>query len=554
MSEAASKIAEKNIVVREAKGYRYETVDEIFRRVDEARNATNSSINFRIEAPSSQALMSTLAYLRVRVQFVRAEAGAVGRGNWGFSAIQNGNPVSTADAAAVATEDILFKKDAFALQCGAIENMTLGINSAQVSLRPNKFMRQFLLMTMGKSAMKEEGCPWFDFREVENEIVAAAGGVRTTATLGSCLCDEGECILRNQVRMEALSRDRTAATGGMDCGYGGGALAGARDNLYVTFCEPLFIGPLSPVQQQSISQMNTQCVLNSWSNAIPRIEKLTLDISLASNLAQTLMCFGNNSAHASDQEVSANVANAQLLTTWYLPPASAAVNRIVSAKLPTWDTTLFEQNIGAVLSNNTAQIKISYFTLQSMPSYFILAAKPIYNKLEAVCSSSAAMPDKEQWIRQKVPTLCIENVKLQVNTSQHCLNTESTYFDWSAKQLHKLTKANCVPAAEFPYSNYVFEKYRNCIILSPTQLSSLAYGPAVQSQVSLSGTVTVRNNTGFNIGANNYELIFAAVYLNKMMVISQSGADVRSIEFSAAQGQADKVGSAPAGAGYMSRF
>ena len=569
-----------------SKAMLYSKPDEIQKFVTQARTANNSTIHFQLESPASGALCSNLAYIKVRVRVQK-----VGANNTVFTAAQvieiddrppaqgvpnaarnyGGNPSRTGANGLDAADDVFWRQDALAFQMNAVSQASLSLNGASVNQANSMVLRELLGGVLGKDVAKQLACPYYEFSDQENPV--GANGLFSTAAKTAFVRDPGESALWSMTRRAGLSAAR-GAEDSADYSFTNGL--NAADGFCIDFYEPLCIGSFGLNQLVKYGEMCETSPFANYSSVIPNIQKLDINLMLQSKLAECLFCqdcCGENAART----LQADIVSAHLVTNWYNPrPANPLLGRMTTS-VPTYETVVQSTPIAAMQIGEVQTVQMRFTNLQSFPDEIIIACKPNaakFNNSYHFLSASGAYENNvnnaalsySSKQKQKYCNMEITRADISVNTSTDSLR-QTSIMSVNQAELDRLTRANVVPASQFPYSPDAWRKNRHYLKLTGYQMSALSYASsAINSLVSWDGRIQIRNSAGFAVEAGEWDLQVIYVYFNRSVHLSRGGGgDKKTLSFDKSEGDKLRLGArttvpmgVPGGAGvtrgYQSRF
>ena len=231
-----------NLVTRPFSLQTFRTPSEIFTTAYEHSTVSGNTVTFNVRAPSSSTLMSSVVYVRFRVKvsspngisFLTNQFGAAFDGGLGSRAI----PLE------------MCKTDVFAVQ-QACNSLSLTINGSTINYRPNECLRDIIISQVHKDAIGKLGQPVFDFSNhgfgiKHGELLRSSNGV---------LCEDPGYAYGQAELSQFISSKQSEAVDGHP-GYEMDREDGDMNEFWVTFVEPLVIGPLGPWSHASHGQQH----------------------------------------------------------------------------------------------------------------------------------------------------------------------------------------------------------------------------------------------------------------------------------------------------------
>jgi hypothetical protein len=140
-----------NLVTRAFSMTTFRTPDEVFTTAYKASTVSGNTIAFNVRSPSNSALMSSVAYLRLRVRVTGSAAvGLMQKAALGHLS---------------AGKSHFAKSDCFPVQCYACNSSTLTINGTSMNYNPSECLREILTSNIHKDALSKICNPVYDYSQ-----------------------------------------------------------------------------------------------------------------------------------------------------------------------------------------------------------------------------------------------------------------------------------------------------------------------------------------------------------------------------------------------------
>ena len=346
------------------------------------------------------------------------------------------------------------------------------------------------------------------------------------------------------------------------------------------FRESLFIGPFGAFQQcESFPAWSSE---SQKSPGLLHVHNMQLQFALEDNWQNNLYLGIYNIAKTTAdgtmaEIVSVEITRALLLTKWVLPPprlVSAALTQQVS--YASFDVLRFvartPNGAGLIQDGQGVQFTLDAVSFPYMPSIFVFEVAPHY----AHSSKYIGKNVQQIWAienMKKDKRCAITHMDISINTSSAAIpfdgsdNTQTRRFN--ARDLYKMTLANCASFEGFPYS--FTEWYENCgfVAVTPAQLSGVLNSPNIRGSVVIQGTVNMMNFCGcpVNVGHTNvalaaqdangagngvvyaegggvprYQCMVSGIYTNRNLILDSKSGLMSESTFSAAFQQQLRLG------------
>ena len=213
---------------------------------------------------------------------------------------------------------------------------------------------------------------------------------------------------------------------------------GARASVYITFIEPIIVGPLGPWSLlKNGVELHAASPFAAFSPVVPYMNSMQISMQFNQDqLARNLFVLGRNindtDSAGNASNVTCTLTKASVMCKFISPPQSHQIKSLNSYSIPTWEGIRYTKNVAGLMAAacvpaSMQKTELSYVTLNSAPDMIYFACRP---KASTIPSALSAFNTDEPTYRaamerSKGVNMEIMGIDMSINTSSNVLNQTS---------------------------------------------------------------------------------------------------------------------------------
>lgn len=560
MSAAPNVLTQEVLTQRQAVPMVMVQSEEILKTRTPAYSATNSDISFLVRQPSASAILKNQPELYLELEFELSDAVDVKADFQDGTAAVNANAKYAIQAQT--NTDYGFYPDMLPLQNKCIRNLVININGASQSIRCNEFGSAYCKMHASREYMEKIGGGINDYKF--KKLIDQATPANNTANYYP-QSDTEEFQYRKWKNQYLQDKQDVRKQG----------------TTTPKFCwrEPLFCGVFGAFSQ--CEQFPAWSCESQKSSGLLHCHNLQLSCAMEENWWRSLYlqtkCYAKNDGQMA-RVIGVSIKTAELFCEWVQPPprlvgasigaqisyATSDVLRFVADYKPSNGSDILH-------AGETGRFELQAVSFPYMPNLFVFECGPHYAHKSEYIGARGTVPQGALYDMKKDVRMAITHIDLIVNTSNQAVPFKGTQDVQSVRinayDLYKMTLANCFSMEKFPYS---FEEWLQggCFVaLTPAQLNGVLNSPSIRGNVTVQGSVHVKNmsRTPVNCGKGDqvwaadwaaaaanyqpggkierYQCLISGMYSNRMLTLDSKSGLVSEATFSEAFAQSLRLGS-----------
>ncbi len=274
-----------------------------------------------------------------------------------------------------------YKSDVFPVQ-QACNSLSLTINGSTQNYRPNEVLRELVVSQVHKDALSKIAQPVFNFGD------HGFGAKYQGAHNGSyALDDPGVAYGRAEMMQQLSSGGSATVDATLDYDLTRASSTANLTEFFVTFVEPIIIGPLGPWSLLKTGvELSASSPFADFSPMLPMVNNMQISMQFDQDkLSRNLFAIVKNGTDATGGQgpatLTADFKAAQVMCKFVMPPPSHDIRKQNSYAVPSWDVVRYVKNItvaapkGGLIASKV-KAELSYVSLNESPNMLLFICKP----------------------------------------------------------------------------------------------------------------------------------------------------------------------------------